>query len=81
VELLLPEQVERISKAVISLQSKIVKKLVTPVAGKVQHKQTSVFRGSSLISTQHHEVSARQAQIGHLIVKAEQDQVAEMFRR
>jgi hypothetical protein len=80
-ELLLPEQVGRISEAVISLQNVIVKKLVTPVAGKVRHERTSVFGGSSLIGTQHHEISARRAQIDHLIVKAEQDRVAEMFRR
>ena len=80
-DLLLPEQVERIIGAVISLQSEIVKKLVTPVAGKVRQERTSVFGGSSLIGTQHHEISAKRAQIDHLIVKAEQDRVAEMFRR
>lgn len=80
-ELLLPEQVERISVAVISLQNEILKKLVTPVAGKVRQERTSVFGGSSLIGTQHHEISTRRAQIDHLIVKAEKDRVAEMFRR
>jgi hypothetical protein len=71
--LLLLEQVKQISKAVMSLQNEIVKKLITPVAGKVQHERTSVFGGSSLISTQHPKILARQAQIDHLIVKAEQD--------
>jgi hypothetical protein len=72
-ELLLPEHVERIRGAVRSLQNEIVKKLVTLVAGKVRHERTSVFRGSSLISTQHHEISARRAQIDHLLMKAAQD--------
>jgi hypothetical protein len=80
-ELLLPEQVKQISEAVISLQNEIVEKLVTPVAGKVRHERTSVFGGSSLIGTQHPEISARRAQIDRLIVKAEQGRVAEMFRR
>jgi hypothetical protein len=80
-ELLLPEHVERISEAVITLQNEIVKKLVTPVAGKVRLERTSVSGGSSLIGTQHHKISARRAQIDHLLMKAEQDRVAEMFRR
>jgi hypothetical protein len=80
-ELLLSEQVRRIIEAVISLQNEIVKKLVTPVAGKVRLERTSVFGGSSLIGTQHDEIPARQAQIDRLIVKAEQDRVAEKFRR
>lgn len=81
VELLLPRQVDRIREAVISLQNEIVKKLVTPVAGKVRLERTSVFGGSSLIGSQHQEIEARRAQIDHLIVKADQDRVAEMFRR
>ncbi|USP80330.1 hypothetical protein yc1106_07604 [Curvularia clavata] len=81
VELPLPKQVKRISEAVISLQNEIVKKLVTPVAGKVRHERTSVLGGSSLIGTQHDEISARRVQIDHLAMKAEQDRVAEMFRR
>lgn len=80
-ELLLPEHVQRISEALISLQKEIVKKLVTPVAGKLRHERTSVFGGSSLIGTQHDEISARRAQIDHQIAKAEQDRVAEMFKR
>jgi hypothetical protein len=76
-----PEYVKRISEAVISLQNEIVKKLVTPVADQVRHERTSVFGGSSLIGTQHHKIPARRAQIDHLLVKAEQDRVAEMFRR
>lgn len=80
-ELLLPEQVKRISEALISLQNEIVEKLITPVAGKVRLERTSVFGGSSLVGTQHDEISAKRAQIDHLVVKAEQDRVAEMFRR
>ncbi|PVH95836.1 hypothetical protein DM02DRAFT_689266 [Periconia macrospinosa] len=65
---LLPEQTKRIIGTIISVQSEVVKKLVAPVASKVRHERTSVFGGSSVMGTQHDEISAKRAQIDHNLV-------------
>lgn len=81
VENLLLGQSGRISKALISVQEEVTKKLVASVKGNVRMERTSVLGGSSIFGAQREEGSERQSQIYQWRMKAERDRVAEMFRR
>ena len=78
---LLPGQADRTAKALISVQKEVKKKLKASVKGHIQHQQTSVIGGSSVLGGGQVERSQRQLQIDRLKMKAERERVAEMFRR
>ena len=80
VDRLLPGQADRVVKALVSVQKEVKKKLKASVEGHIQHERTSVIGGSSILGGRQEESSQRQ-RIDRLRMKAEQDRVAEMFKR
>lgn len=78
---LLPGHADRTAKALILVQKEVKKKLKASVEGHILHERTSVVGESSVLGGRQEERSQRQLQIDRLRMRAEQDRVAEMFRR
>lgn len=78
---LLPGHADRTAEALILVQEEVKKKLRASVAGHVRHEQTSVIGGSSVVGGRPEEPSQRRLQIDRLRMRAEQNRVAENFRR
>ncbi|KAF1978035.1 hypothetical protein BU23DRAFT_577533 [Bimuria novae-zelandiae CBS 107.79] len=76
-----PGQADLIAKALRSVQKQVKKTLKASIEGPLNHQRTSVAGGSSLLSNRKSDPSLRQLQIDRLRMKAEQDRVAEIFRR
>ena len=81
VDRLLPGQADRTAKALILVQKEVKKKLNDSVEGHLRHERTSVIGGSSVLAGRQEGHSQRQLQIDRLMMKAEQDRVAEIFKR
>lgn len=78
---LLLSQADWTVKALILVQKEVKKKLKALVKGYIQHEQTLVIRGSSVLGGQQEERLQRQLQINQLKIKAERNKVVEMFKR
>lgn len=81
VDRLLPGHADRTATALILVQNDVKKKLKASVDDHILHERTSVIGGSSVLGARQEKPSQRQLQIDRLKMKAEQDRVAEMFRR
>ena len=81
VDQLLPGHADRTAKALILVQKEVKKKLKASVEGHIRQERTSVVGGSSVLGGRQEERSQRRLQIDRLRMKAEQDRVAEMFKR
>ena len=81
VDQLLPGHADRTVKALILVQKEVEKKLTASVEGHIRHERTSVIGESSVLGGRQEERSQRGLQIDRLRMKAEQDRVAEMFKR
>ena len=78
---LLPGHADRTAKALILVQKEVEKKLKDSVEGNFRHERTSDIGGSSILDGRQEEPSQRRLQIDRLRMKAEQDRVAELFKR
>ena len=78
---LLPGHADRTARALVFVQEEVKKKLRASVEGHIRHERTSVTGGSSIFGGRQEERSQRGLQIDRLRMKAEQDRVAELFRR
>ena len=78
---LVPQQCERISRALAQLQKSLKKELKAPLKGYKPQQKTSVIGGSSIVTDCRAEDLQRQTEIMKWKMKAEQERVAERFRR
>ena len=78
---LLPGHADRTAKALISVQKEVKKQLKASVVGRIRHERTSAIGGSSVSGGRQEDRSQRRLRIDRLGMKAEQDRVAEMFKR
>ena len=81
VDRLLSGQAGRTTKALMSVQKEVEKKLKAEVEGPARHERTSVVGGSSVLDGRQEGRSQRQLHIDRLRMRAERERVAEMFRR
>ena len=81
VDRLLPGHADRTAKALVLVQKEVKKRLKASVEGQIRHERTSVIGESSVLGGRQEERSQRRLQIDRLRMKAEQDRVAEMFKR
>jgi hypothetical protein len=78
---LLPSRADRITKALVSVQKEVRKKLKVSVDVHLRLERTSVVGKESVSTTDQDQRSNRQLQIDRLRMKAERDRVGELFRR
>jgi hypothetical protein len=78
---LLQGHADRITRALVSVQNEIKKKLKDPVKSHVRHERTSIVGGSSIMGERPDGSSLRRSQIDQLRMKSEYERVAESFRR
>ena len=81
VDRLLPGHADRTAKALVLVQKEVKKRLKASVEGQIRHERTSVIGESGVLGGRQEERSQRRLQIDRLRMKAEQDRVAEMFKR
>ncbi|KAE8341829.1 hypothetical protein BDV24DRAFT_163052 [Aspergillus arachidicola] len=76
-----PGSSEKISNALIQLQRRLKKELKAEIKKGISLEKTSVVGGSSIFTN--HDLSSprRKAEIEWMRIKAEQDRVAEAFKR
>lgn len=78
---LVPQQCERISQALTQLQKGLKKELKAPMKEYKPQQKTSVIGGSSIVTDHRAEGLQRQSDIKIWRLKAEQERVAQMFKR
>ncbi|OCK75458.1 hypothetical protein K432DRAFT_429412, partial [Lepidopterella palustris CBS 459.81] len=74
-------QADQIAGAVIRLQRDLKKELKSTIKGNGRQEKTSAIGGSSILSAYQAEGSRRQSDLERRKLKAEQERVAEMFKR
>lgn len=78
---LVPQQCEKISQALTKLQKGLKKELKAPMKKYKSQQKTSVIGESSIVTDHHAEDLQRQSDIKTWRLKAEQERVAQMFKR
>lgn len=76
-----PGSWEKISNALIQLQRRLKKELKAEIKKEISQEKTSVVGGSSILTNHDPSGARRKADIERVRIKAEQNRVAEAFKR
>ncbi|QRD93259.1 hypothetical protein F9C07_2077189 [Aspergillus flavus] len=76
-----PGSWEKISNALIQLQRRLKKELKAEIKKEISQEKTSVVGGSSILTNHDPSSARRKADIERVRIKAEQNRVAEAFKR
>lgn len=76
-----PGSWEKISNALIQLQRRLKKELKAEIKKGISQEKTSVVGGSSIFTNHDPNSARRKADIERMRIKAEQNRVAEAFKR